>query len=69
MTEIAITLNGERRTIPAQESVVSLLHHLELPSDRVAVELNKQLIRKRDWERTAIPDGAALEIVEFVGGG
>lgn len=69
MSVVAITVNGERREIPAQQSIVTLLQHLELPADRVAVELNKTLIRKRDWAATAVADGARLEIVEFVGGG
>jgi thiamine biosynthesis protein ThiS len=37
--------------------------------DRVAVELNQTIVRKAEWERTVIPDGAKLEIVQFVGGG
>jgi thiamine biosynthesis protein ThiS len=69
VAQIAITVNGEPRELPGEVSVIRLLQHLALPADRVAVELNKRLIRKRDWEQTAVGDGATLEIVEFVGGG
>ncbi len=66
---ITVTVNGERHELPAQQSVAQLLGHLQLPADRVAVELNKALIRKRDWAATEVRDGSRLEIVEFVGGG
>ncbi len=46
-----------------------LLDWLKIGSDRVAVELNKSIVRKRDWERTLLSDGSQIEIVEFVGGG
>lgn len=66
---VEISVNGEVREIPEGFSVAELLTMLELPSDRVAVELNKSIVRKRDWANTAIPSGARLEVVEFVGGG
>jgi thiamine biosynthesis protein ThiS len=49
--------------------VAALLACLELPSERVAVELNKSIVRKRDWEKTTVANGSQIEIVEFVGGG
>ena len=51
------------------QSVASLLELLRLPSERVAVEVNKTIVRKRDWQNTAICNGSRIEIVEFVGGG
>ncbi len=66
---MAITVNGEATELDCADSIFMLLKDLELPADRVAVELNKILVRKRDWHTTAVPDGAHLEIVEFVGGG
>lgn len=66
---MAITVNGERRELSGEHSIDTLLQNLNLPADRVAVELNKVLIRKREWHATAVQDGAQLEIVEFVGGG
>lgn len=66
---IEVTVNGERRRVPPQQTVAALLKTLEIPSDRVAVELNKSLVRKRDWDQTSVPDASHLEVVEFVGGG
>ncbi len=66
---IAIFINGENRQVPANQSVATLLSRLEIHSERVAIELDKAIVRKRDWDRTMILSGAQLEIVEFVGGG
>jgi thiamine biosynthesis protein ThiS len=66
---VEVVINGEKRTIPANRNVVQVLHWLELPEDRVAVEMNKVIVRKRHWATVTVPSGATLEIVEFVGGG
>ena len=72
MTEastIEVLVNGERRNIQAGQSILAFLKSLQIPHDRVAVELNKSLVRKRDWPGEVIFEGAQIEIVEFVGGG
>jgi len=66
---VEITVNGERRQIPSDQSVAGMLSWLQLPFDRVAVELNRQIVRKRDWEQTLVPPASQIEVVEFVGGG
>ena len=67
--DISVLINGEQRNVRAGQSVSQLLAWLELPSDRIAVELDRALVRKRDWDHTLISPGARMEIVEFVGGG
>ena len=66
---IPIHVNGELKQIPANQSVAALLQLLDVPAERVAVEMNKALVRKREWPSITVPSGAQLEIVEFVGGG
>jgi thiamine biosynthesis protein ThiS len=66
---VEVTVNGERRQIPPEQTVAAVLSWLQLPADRVAVELNRQLVRKRDWEQTVVPPASQIEVVEFVGGG
>ena len=66
---IEVLVNGERREVPPNQSVSALLQWLQIPPDRVAVELNKKLVRKRDWGQTVVPPASQMEIVEFVGGG
>jgi thiamine biosynthesis protein ThiS len=67
--QIEITVNGVTRQTPAGLNVRALLEALGVTPDRVAVELNRSIVRKPDWENTVVPDGASLEIVQFVGGG
>ena len=66
---IEIRLNGELRCIPAGTTVATLLQLLEIRGDRVAVELNRSIVRRPDWEIFAIEQDAAVEVVHFVGGG
>jgi sulfur carrier protein len=66
---IHIQVNGENKQAPADCSVAALLAWLGVAGERVAVELNRAIVRKRDWESTVVPDGSQIEIVEFVGGG
>jgi len=66
---IEIVVNGQSRLIPENSNVTALLHSLEIEPSRVAVELNRQIVRKPDWESTRLDEGARVEIVWFVGGG
>lgn len=64
-----ILINGEKKNLPQELNLTELLAHFELPSERVAVELNKEVVRKKDWETIKIADGDKLEVIHFVGGG
>jgi thiamine biosynthesis protein ThiS len=66
---ISVSVNGETRKVPPGQSLAALLDFLQIPPDRVAIELNKCIVRKRDWQQTAVTPGSFIEIVEFVGGG
>ncbi len=64
-----LTINGEDREFTAISSLSTLLAHLGMKPDRVAVELNRNLIPRDRWATTQLSDGDKLEIVHFVGGG
>ena len=66
---IHIVVNGVARSVPAGLSVAGLLQLLEIDGGKVAVELNRVIVRKKDWADTVVGDGAAVEVVWFVGGG
>ncbi len=66
---ITIYLNGEAREIPLETDLVHLLEVFSLPSKRIAIELNKNVIRHADWPVTRVREGDKLEVVHFVGGG
>jgi len=64
-----ITVNGEKREIVKEIKLFELLENLSLPQERIAVELNKEVVRKKDWETITVKDADKIEIVHFVGGG
>jgi thiamine biosynthesis protein ThiS len=66
---MTIFINGEARTLDGVSTLAGLLEALELPKQRVAIELNKQVIRKQLWETTEVADNDKIEVVHFVGGG
>ncbi len=67
--DIRIRLNGQERAFPAGITVAGLLAELGLASDRVAVEVDREIVRRADWEGTQLTPGVAVEVVHFVGGG
>ena len=64
-----VFINGETREIEKQVNLLELLNEFSLPSERIAIELNKAVVRKKDWESITIKDADRIEIVHFVGGG
>lgn len=64
-----LVINGETKTCPAVGNVRDLILHLGIGPDRVAVEVNGHIAKRKDWESTAIADQDRIEIVQFVGGG
>jgi len=66
---IEIVVNGESRTITEGQTILGLLRELELEPGRVAVELDRCIVKQPRWSKTVLPPGARLEIVQFVGGG
>jgi len=66
---MTLHINGEARDFPAGLTVASLLEQLGMKADRVAVELNLQIVPRSNWEATLLKDGDKLEVVHFVGGG
>jgi thiamine biosynthesis protein ThiS len=66
---ITVSVNGERRSVPENLTVRGLLEHLGLDTQRLAVELDRAIVRRTEWDVREVLDGAQVEIVEFVGGG
>ncbi|MBZ5574299.1 MAG: sulfur carrier protein ThiS [Acidobacteriia bacterium] len=64
-----LQINGEGRDFPGPLSLTGLLEQLGTKADRVAVELNRQIVPREQWTQTSLGDGDQLEIVHFVGGG
>ncbi|MFN2576853.1 MAG: sulfur carrier protein ThiS [Pyrinomonadaceae bacterium] len=64
-----IQVNGEAREVPAGLSVEDLIVMLDLQPARVAIELNRAVLRRNQWAATDLHEGDRVEIVHFVGGG
>ena len=62
-------INDSPRDVPDALSLAGLIEHLGMKSDRVAVELNRDIVPRARWAETPLKDGDRLEIVHFVGGG
>ncbi|SPE37467.1 Thiamine biosynthesis protein ThiS [Candidatus Sulfopaludibacter sp. SbA6] len=66
---IEIVVNGEPQAAPAGQTILGLLQHLHLDPARVAVEMDRRIVKQPRWGETVLESGARLEIVQFVGGG
>lgn len=64
-----VEVNGESRDVPDSSTLAELVKHLALAPERLAIELNRQVVRRTDWQQTALREGDRIEIVHFVGGG
>jgi sulfur carrier protein len=64
-----IQLNGHEREFAAPLSLSKLVEQLGMKEDRVAVELNRNIVPRDKWSQTALSEGDRLEVVHFVGGG
>lgn len=67
--EIEIQLNGEKFRLTAGSTVADLVRQLELAEDRVAVELDRRIVRRAAWAAEPLQAGSVIEIVQIVGGG
>ena len=64
-----IHLNGEPREFSEDLTIDALITALSLEPTRVAIELNRNVVRRNEWSSTVLHDEDRVEIVHFVGGG
>jgi sulfur carrier protein len=65
-------INGDERNFsdaPTPFTLAALVEMLGMKADRVAVELNREIVARDRWAETPLNEGDQLEIVHFVGGG
>jgi thiamine biosynthesis protein ThiS len=65
---MVVKVNGESRELPEGETVRALIVRYSLSPEKVAVELNRRLLRGERYD-TGLKEGDEVEIVTFVGGG
>ena len=66
---INIYINGESKKIKDELSVLSLLKLLNLNKNNIAVEINREIINKSNYNAYIIKENDRIEIVNFIGGG
>jgi sulfur carrier protein len=68
---INVTVNGRPAEVPADATVASVVATLELPAEGrgVAVAVDREVVPRGAWDRTALVEGARVEVVHAVQGG
>jgi thiamine biosynthesis protein ThiS len=66
---VRVTVNGEERELPERLTLEALIDYLALASDRLAIERNREVVRRADWPLTVLAEDDKIEIIHFVGGG
>ena len=66
---IQISVNGETRPWRDGATVADLLHDLEIKTERVAVELNLEILDRAAFAQRPLKNGDRVEILSFIGGG
>jgi thiamine biosynthesis protein ThiS len=66
---LRIEVNGESREVEHSTTLDDLIKQLALVPTRLAIERNREVVRRADWPQTLLTEGDRIEIVHFVGGG
>jgi sulfur carrier protein len=66
---LQVYVNGDSKELTEGASLADLITQLDLPAQRIAVEHNRTVVRRSQWDSTVLGDGDRVEIVHFVGGG
>ena len=67
--KIKIIVNGKQMTVNLKFSIKNLINKLEMPIKMVAIELNREIVNKKNINKIFLKNGDTIEIVHFIGGG
>ncbi len=62
-------INGEEHEVAESLALAQLIEQFALAPERLAVELNREVVRRDRWAQTVLTADDRIEIVHFVGGG
>lgn len=68
-SHLEIEINGETRIVPDQVTIEGLVRHLGLQAERIAVERNREVVVRTEWQMIVVEKNDQIEIIHFVGGG
>jgi thiamine biosynthesis protein ThiS len=66
---LRVKINGEEREVAEGTTLETLVGLLGLEPERLAVERNRQVVRRAEWSLTVLEEADSIEVVHFVGGG
>ena len=69
LKKIKIKINGKIKTIIDKLTLYELINDLKIPIAKVAIELNKEIINKKEIKEIKLENNDVIEIVHFIGGG
>ena len=67
--KIKIKINGKIKIVTENSKLSELLKHLKIPLNKVAIELNEEIIDKKKINQIKLKKNDKIEIVHFIGGG
>jgi len=67
--KIKIVVNGKLLTVNLKFSLKNLIEKLKTPINKVAIELNQEIVDKKKLSKTILKNRDKVEIVHFIGGG
>ena len=67
--KIKIVVNGKLLTVKLKFSLKNLIEKLKTPINKVAIELNEEIVDKKKLNKTFLKNNDKIEIVHFIGGG
>ena len=67
--KIKIKINGKLKSISDDYSILDLVKNLKIPLKKVAIELNQEIIDKKNINKIYLKKNDKIEIVHFIGGG
>ncbi len=69
LKKIKINLNGKKALFPNGSTVFNVIKKINAPLDKVAIELNKKIVNKKNIRKISLRNKDKIEIVHFIGGG
>jgi thiamine biosynthesis protein ThiS len=69
LKKIKIKVNGKIKSIIDKLTIYKLIIELKIPIQKVAIELNKEIISKKEIKKIKLKNNDIIEIVHFIGGG
>ena len=67
--KIKISLNGKVKQIAENSKLQNLINDLKIPIQKVAIELNQEILDKKKLNKIKLKKNDKIEIVHFIGGG